>query len=351
VLPAIAIADALRSRDVHVTFAGSPERVEAQLVPEAGYELDTFRVSGLPRRPGAALARAFGRAVRAPVACRRILERRRPHVVLAAGGYVGGPMALAAASLRLPVALTEADAHLGLANRLAAPFAKLVFLAFPIDSRTGPKYRVTGRPIPARSRPLPREQARQRLDLPLDGPLLLVFGGSQGAAALNDVAVDAFGAAGPLVLHVCGERYFEALRPRIRRDDYRLVPFLDEVGAAYGAADLALVRAGGSVWELAAAGIPAVLVPSPNVTADHQTKNARYFERAGAAICIPETDVGRAPELARSLLGDDRRLAEMSLAMRLIARPEAADEIADALVGLATDASPPVVRSASGAER
>src|ERR687886_1152211 len=116
VLPAIAVADALRERNVLVTFAGSPERVEARLVPEAGYELDTFRVSGLPRRPGPTLARALARGVGAPVACRRILRRRRPDVVVGAGGYVGGPMVAAAASLRIPAALMEGGAPLRLAN-------------------------------------------------------------------------------------------------------------------------------------------------------------------------------------------------------------------------------------------
>ena len=156
VLPALAIADALRERGVEVTFAGTAGRFEARLVPEAGYELDTFRVSGLPRRPGIALLRAALRAGAAPIACRRILSRRAPHVVLGAGGYVAGPMVLAAATRRLPAALTEADSHLGLANRLAAPYARRVFLSFPIEGRNGAKYRVTGRPIPARSRPVPR---------------------------------------------------------------------------------------------------------------------------------------------------------------------------------------------------
>jgi UDP-N-acetylglucosamine--N-acetylmuramyl-(pentapeptide) pyrophosphoryl-undecaprenol N-acetylglucosamine transferase len=320
---------------VRVTFAGSPERVEARLVPEAGYELDTFRVSGLPRQPGPALARALVRAARAPVACRRILARRRPDVVLGGGGYVSGPMVLAAATMRIPATLTEADAHLGLANRLAAPFARRVFLSFPVAGLEEPKYRVTGRPIHARSRPLPRDEARARLDLPQSGPVLLVFGGSQGAQALNEVAVEAFGAHGPAVLHVCGERYYDVLRRHVRRDDYRLLPYLPELGAALGAADLALARAGSSVWELAAAGLPAVLVPSPNVTADHQTKNARFFERAGGAVVVPETQLGSAPELVRSLLGDERRLRGLRAGMSSLARPDAADVIAAELVSLA----------------
>ncbi|HSC93263.1 MAG TPA: UDP-N-acetylglucosamine--N-acetylmuramyl-(pentapeptide) pyrophosphoryl-undecaprenol N-acetylglucosamine transferase [Gaiellaceae bacterium] len=336
-LPALAVADALQERGVHVTFAGSPERVEARLVPAAGYELDPFAVSGLPRRPGLALLRALGRAVRAPFACRRILERRRPDVVLGAGGYVAGPMVLAARTRGIPAALTEADAHLGLANRLAAPFARRVFLGFPVEGRRGRKYRVVGRPVPERA-PVGRAEARRRFGLSAEGPALLVFGGSQGARALNEIAVEAFGATGPAVLHLAGERYVASLRPRVRRADYRLLGYTDDFGAALEATDLALARAGGSVWELAAAGVPAVLVPSPNVTADHQTKNARHFERVGGAVVVPEPELGRVPELIRSLLDDPDRLAGMAAAMRAAARPDAAATIAEELVALARGA-------------
>jgi UDP-N-acetylglucosamine--N-acetylmuramyl-(pentapeptide) pyrophosphoryl-undecaprenol N-acetylglucosamine transferase len=318
-----------------VTFAGSPGRAEARLVPEAGFELDTFRVSGLPRRPGLAQAHAVLHALAAPAACERILARRKPDVVLGGGSYVGGPMVVAAARRRIPVAVMEADAHLGLANRLAAPFARRVFLAFPIPGREGPKYRVTGRPIPARSRPLPRDEARSRLELPVDGPVLLVAGGSLGARSLNDIVVESFGAAGPAVLHLCGERELRRLESRVTRPDYRLLAFTDEYGVALGAADLALGRAGGGVWELAAAGKPAILVPYPFATADHQTANARYFQSAGGAILLPETELGRAPEIVRSLLGDPRRLQQMGEAMLKVAKPEAADEIAEELIALA----------------
>ena len=318
-----------------MTFAGSPDRIEARLVPEAGYELDTFSISGLPRKPGVLLARALVRAVRAPVACARILARRRPQVVFGAGGYVAGPMVAAAALRRVPAALSEADAHLGLANRLAAPFAQRVFLSFPIEGKGPPKYRVTGRPVPARSRALPRDEARRRFDLPLEGPVLLVFGGSLGARSINELAVEAFGAGGPAVLHLCGERDYEALRPRVARETYRLVAFTNEIGAALGAADLAVARAGGSVWELAAAGLPAILVPGLFATGDHQTKNARYFERAGGGGVVPEAELASIPGLARSLLDDPHRLREMSEAMRRLAKPDAADEIADELIALA----------------
>jgi UDP-N-acetylglucosamine--N-acetylmuramyl-(pentapeptide) pyrophosphoryl-undecaprenol N-acetylglucosamine transferase len=319
-----------------VTFAGSPDRIEARLVPEAGFELDTFRISGLPRRPSAALARALLLAVRAPRACARILQARRPDVVLGGGGYVAGPMVYAAARRRIPTALMEADAHLGLANRLAVPFARRVFLSFPIAGRDGPKYRVTGRPIPARSRAVPQPEARRIFGLPEAGPVLLVFGGSLGAALLNELALDAFGADGPAVLHLSGTRDYDQLAPRVMRPDYRLFAFTEEFGAALGASDLVLARAGGSVWELAAAGKPAVLIPGLFATGDHQTKNARYFEEAGAAIVVPEQEAQRAPEVIQSLLDDPRRLGDLARAMREIARPDAADEIAEELIALAS---------------
>ena len=318
-----------------MTFAGSPDRIEARLVPEAGYELDTFRISGLPRRPSPALVRAVLLAGRAPRACARILRARRPDVVLGGGGYVAGPMVFTAARRRIPAALMEADAHLGLANRLAAPFARRVFLSFPIAGRNGAKYRVTGRPIPARSRPVPHERARRIFGLPEVGPVLLVFGGSLGSRLLNEIVIEAFGATGPAVLHLCGTRDYDDLQPRVSRPDYRLFAFTEEFGAALGASDLALARAGGSVWELAAAGKPAVLVPGFFATGDHQTKNARYFEQGGGAIVVPESEAGRVPELIRSLLDDPRRLADMSRAMLRLARPDAADEIAEELIALA----------------
>ncbi len=317
-----------------MTFAGSPDRVEARLVPEAGYEFDPFRVAGFPRRPSLRLARALGLAAAAPVACSRILARRRPDVVLGGGGYVAGPMVLAAAGRRIPAALMEADSHLGLANRLAAPFARRVFLAFPVASREGGKYRVTGRPVPASSRVVPREDARRAFELPAEGPVLLVFGGSQGAKSINELVAAEFGAEGPAVLHLAGERDYESLH--VSRPDYRLLPYTHDFGAALAAADLVLARAGGSVWELAAAGKPAVLVPYPHATADHQTGNARYFERAGGAVVVPERELERIPELVRSLLADPARLAEMGAAMRAAARPDAAEEIAEELVALAS---------------
>jgi len=320
---------------VEVTFAGSPDRVEARLVPERGYAFDAFRVAGLPRRPGARLVAALGLAAAAPASCLRILARRQPDVVLGGGGYVAGPMVVAAWLRRIPAALTEADAHLGLANRLAAPFVQRVFLAYPM-ARTDGKARVVGRPIPSSSRARSQDEARRLLALPDDGPVVLVFGGSQGAQTLNELAVEAWGESGPTVLHLSGERDYEALRSRVNRPGYTLLPFVDDFGAALGAADVVVSRAGGSVWEIAAAGKPAVLVPYPHATAGHQDRNAEYFAKAGGAVVVDDRDAARrVPQLVAALLADDARRAAMVDAMRAAAKPDAAERIADELVALA----------------
>jgi UDP-N-acetylglucosamine--N-acetylmuramyl-(pentapeptide) pyrophosphoryl-undecaprenol N-acetylglucosamine transferase len=318
-----------------VTFAGSPDRVEAQLVPDAGYEFDPFRIAGFPRRPSPALARALLLAGSAPRACRAILRRRRPDVVLGGGGFVAGPMVFAASTLRIPAALTEADAHLGLANRLAAPFARRLFLAYPIESRYGAKSRVVGRPIPPQSAPVPQADARAIFELPADGPVLGVFGALAGARTLNDFVVDTWGKAGPPILHQTGARDFESVRRRVQRDDYRVVAETDRFGAAISAADLVLARSGSTVWEIAAAGRPAIFVPYPFATGDHQALNAQHFVRAGGAIMVRELDLDDVPELVRSLLEDPARRERMSEAMLRTARPDAAGEIADELIALA----------------
>jgi UDP-N-acetylglucosamine--N-acetylmuramyl-(pentapeptide) pyrophosphoryl-undecaprenol N-acetylglucosamine transferase len=318
-----------------VTFAGSPDRVEARLVPEAGYELDTFRITGFPRRPSVALARSLLLAGSAPRACRAILRRRRPDVVLGGGGFVAGPMVFAASTLGIPAALTEADAHLGLANRLAAPFAKRIFLSYPIATRHRAKVRVVGRPIPPGSRAVPQAEAREIFELHAEGRVLGVFGALAGAKALNEFVVDTWGRSGPPILHQTGLRDFELVRSRVRRDDYIVVAETERFGAALSAADLVLARSGSTVWEIAAAGRPAILVPYPFATGDHQAVNAQHFVRAGGAIMVRELDLEDVPELVRSLLDDPERLRRMGEAMLEAAKPNAAAEIADELLVLA----------------
>ena len=339
VVPALAVADALRARGASVEFIGG-ERAEAELVPAAGYPLHRLRVAGLNRDNPLRAARALLLAARATGQARRLLRRIGADAVLG-GGYVAGPVGLAARTMRLPLVLTEADSHLGVTNRLLAPLARRVFLAFPLAGRSGSKYLVTGRPVPAGTEGGDREAARARLGVSPDAACVLVFGGSLGARRLNESALDAFGSAAPgAVVHAAGKRDYEQLRSRLEElgspDHYRLFPYIEPFADALAAADLAVARAGGSVFELAAAGLPAILVPYPHATADHQTANARFMADAGAAVVIPDNALD-GPRLARevaALLGAPQRMVAMAKAAREVARPDAADVIADELLGL-----------------
>ncbi len=277
---------------------------------------------------------AIGSALQSPFLAHRVLRANRPDVVLGAGGYVGGPVVMAARLLGIPAALTEADSHFGLANRLAAPFADAAFLAYPLADRRGRKYRVVGRPIPMRSRSrVGRDEARARFGLPLEGDVVLVAGGSLGARALNHAVVRAFGENGPAILHLCGDRDYPELAPLMARDDYRLVAFTDEFGTALRASDLVVSRSGGAVWEIAAAGVPALLVPYPYATGDHQYKNALHFSEKGAALVVREAEL-QLREQVLDMLGNREELASMRAAMLELARPDAADDVAEGLIAL-----------------
>jgi UDP-N-acetylglucosamine--N-acetylmuramyl-(pentapeptide) pyrophosphoryl-undecaprenol N-acetylglucosamine transferase len=341
VVPALAVADALRARGAAVEFIGG-ERAEAELVPAAGYPFHRLRVEGIDRRNPLRALRAGLVAVGAVPRARGLLRRVGADAVLGGGGYVAGPVGLAAAGLRLPLVLSEADSHLGMANRLLAPLARRVFLAFPIEGREGARWVVSGRPVPAGTRGADRAAARARFGIAAGESCVLVFGGSLGARRLNDASLDAFGRAAPgAVLHAAGRRDHDDLRRRLDElgspPHYHLHPYIEPFADALAAADLAVARAGGGVQELLVAGLPAVLVPYPHATADHQTKNARWAERAGAAVVVPDDELD-GPRLARevaALLSAPQRMAEMATAAAAAARPDAAERIADELLRLA----------------
>jgi UDP-N-acetylglucosamine--N-acetylmuramyl-(pentapeptide) pyrophosphoryl-undecaprenol N-acetylglucosamine transferase len=340
VVPALAVADELRAQGAQVEFIGG-ERAEAELVPAAGHPFHPLRVAGLDRSNALRAARALLLSARATARARRLLKQIGADAVLGGGGYVAGPVGLAARTLGLPLVLTEADSHLGVSNRLLAPLAARVCLAFPIPGRSGRKWLVTGRPVPRGTESGDPDAARERLGLPADGPCLLVFGGSLGARRLNEAAVEAFGAAAPCtVLHACGRRDYDDLRTRLAElgspAHYHLFAYVEPFADALSAADLAAARAGGSVFELAAAGLPAILVPYPHATGNHQEANAGFMERAGAALVIPDAELD-GPSLAREvggLLAAPQRMAEMSNAARAVAKPDAAERVASELLSL-----------------
>ncbi len=336
-MPAIAVADALRAEGAQVSFVGG-QRAEAELVPAAGYALDPIRVEGISRSNPLKALRAIGKAGLALRSAGRILRDREADAVLGGGGYVAGPVGLAAVLRRVPLVLTEADSHLGLSNRLLAPRARRVCLAFPIPGREGGRYLVTGRPVPPRD--AERGPARAALGIGPDERCVLVFGGSLGARSINEAAVAAFADAPYRVLHLAGRRDFGDLSSP--GSHYDLRDYLDPFGPALAAADLAVARAGGSVFELAQYGVPAVLVPYPHATADHQTANARWMQDGGAAIAIPDAEL--TPERLRAevdaILLDPGRLAAMASASARLARPEAARDVARAVLAAARDDRP-----------
>jgi UDP-N-acetylglucosamine--N-acetylmuramyl-(pentapeptide) pyrophosphoryl-undecaprenol N-acetylglucosamine transferase len=342
VMPALAVAEELVRAGAEVTFAGTPERAEAGLVAAAGYPFEAFRVQGFPRRPSLRLARVLALDAAAPLACARILRRRRPHAVLGGGGFVAGPMLLAARALGIPRVLTEADAHLGLANRLAAPLADRIFLAYALAGRAPPRYQVVGRPVLRAYFETTREQARAELGLPADAFVLAVFGALAGARRINDACVAAYGASGldgGIVLHVTGTRDHGEVVQAVTAppERYRMLETSDRFWTVLAAADLGVSRAGGTVWELAAAGLPALLVPYPHATGDHQHANARHFAAAGGAVIVEDAalDGEQLRALVAELRAEPVRLAQMRGAMRGVARPDAAGAVARELLRLA----------------
>jgi UDP-N-acetylglucosamine--N-acetylmuramyl-(pentapeptide) pyrophosphoryl-undecaprenol N-acetylglucosamine transferase len=359
VVPALAVADALRAEGAEVHFIGG-SRLEATLVPQAGYELHQVPIVSVPRKPGPAAARAVASDVGAVVSARKIVAAIRADGAFGGGGYVSIPAGLGAASRRVPLVLGEIDSHLGLANRILKPFAKRICTTLPLPGCSGEKFIVTGRPVPPVT--IDRAAARARFGIPDDAVAIVIFGGSQGARSINAAALEAFrtpfladalphGAADsstaerqdPLtadfsasarnatkihVLHAAGERD----RPDLESpgNHYDLRGYIDGFMDALVAADLVIARSGGSIWEIAAAGRPSVLIPYPHATSDHQTPNAEHFVAHGAALMIPDRDLtaDRLRDEVNAILTEPGRLAKMADAAATLARPNAARDIA-----------------------
>jgi len=332
-VPALAVAAALRADGAEVEFIGAG-RAEARLVPEAGFRLHAIAVEGLSRTNPLRALRALARAALAVPRARRLLREIGPDAVMGGGGYVAGPVALAALTLRIPVVLTEADSHLGLTNRILAPFARRVCLAFPLHGREGARYRVTGRPVPASLHD--PSGARERLGIGAQETCVLVFGGSLGARSINNAAAEAFTGSAFRVLHIAGTRDYPELSARTLPLGYDVREYLreDDFADALAAADLAVARSGGSVFEIAAHGVPAILVPYPHAAGDHQSANARWMAAAGAALVIADQELtsARLAKAVAELLADRTALATMAAASRGLARPQAAHEVAQELL-------------------
>ncbi len=347
--PAIAIADALRERRATIAFVGSAERLEASLVPKAGYPLHTIASHSLPPRLSSVdFVQTVGSNLRGTLQSLRLLAKLRPDLIIATGGYVSFPVVLAARIARLAhrsdvkVALFEPNASPGLTNRIVAPLADEVWGAFgDEDGRFRGRYVQTGTPIRPALRSLPsRADALGRLGLDAESKTLVTMGGSQGARAINDALAklveDRGLPSGWQLLLVTGPDDYDRIAKRLanapvepKRVEVRA--YLDDMSDAYAAADLLLTRAGAStLGELAALGKPAILVPYPHATQEHQAANAAHLEAAGAAEILCDSQLQArlrellartcAPERLRTLTENAQRLRSEDPLATILAR-------------------------------
>jgi len=347
VFPALATARVLQRRGYDIVWLGTQQGIEARLVPAAGIPVEWLSVSGLRGKGAATLLAAPFRLLVAISQAMRAIRRHQPRVVLGAGGFASGPGGIAAWLLGRPLVVHEQNAVAGLTNRVLARLARRVLEGFPNSFGSGVRAERVGNPVrpeivaiaPPERRYAGREGAVR----------LLVFGGSQGAARLNAVLPAAIGelpaALRPAVLHQTGKHNFEetvqAYRARGIEADVR--PFIDDMASAYGWADLAVCRSGAlTVTELAAAGVPAILVPFPAAVDDHQTRNAQYAVQAGAAKLLPEGDLTpiSLAAMLRALLEAGRPLlSRMAVAARASAIVDADERLADACMQAAGEAA------------
>jgi UDP-N-acetylglucosamine--N-acetylmuramyl-(pentapeptide) pyrophosphoryl-undecaprenol N-acetylglucosamine transferase len=340
VYPGLAIADALHAlADVEVIFAGTARGLEARVIPDRGYRLELFDVApiqgGGPRRAirgafvaGRATCRSFG-----------VLRRLAPRAVVSIGGYAAGPVSLAAVGMRVPLAVVEPNSVVGMANRILAPFARRGYVAWEETARRVGvhKTRIFGVPLRAGFAPSTYEATSVMR--------VVVLGGSQGAAALNERVPEALALVaktipGVEVVHQAGSGRAESVASAYERAGLpraKVVAFVDDVPGLIASADLVIARSGASsVAEIAAVGRASILVPFPHAADDHQTRNAQALERTGGAVCLAQA-AADAPRLAREVLrifSDPALRVRMAAAARRAGKPEAAERIARDLLGL-----------------
>lgn len=344
VYPGLAVGEALVAAGVpraEILFVGG-DRLEATAAPRAGFPFLSVELRGLQRRftlsnlPIPAVVARASRAIGAE------LERRLVRVVLGLGGYVTIPAGLAARRRGMRLIVCEQNAHAGLANRLAARWAQRVFTAFP-STRGLQQGEWVGNPI-RRSlaefdRRSLRDAALDRFGLTDGVPVVGVFGGSLGSGAINEAVAELAAAwEGPAfqLLHLAG-RGAESVGEvaRVSAIPWRVLDFIDDMEAFFAATDLVIARAGGSVAELTATATPAVLVPGGFGSGGHQAANAAVLAGEGAAVTVEESELSSLATVVAALLGDPQRLSRMRRAARRLARPQAAGQVAAAMMELA----------------
>lgn len=346
VYPAIAIADALRalSPNCAIAFGGTREKIEWTAVPKAGYPIHPITVQGFHRGSIARNIPFPFKLAAGLFQSWRLVGDFDPDIVVGTGGFVSGPVLYAAHKRRRPIVIQEQNAFPGVTNKLLSRYAHTIHVAFDeaiAHLQTNDNYVVSGNPTRAILHSSDTKKARAHFDLPENGQVLLVFGGSLGSAAINNIIEallsDLLAEPKLHVIWQTGSIYYEDIAGRISEHPrLRLLKYIDHMEHAYGAADLAVVRAGAiTCSELAITGTPSILIPSPNVAEDHQTNNAKSMEKAGAALMISEkTMYDTLLNAVLNTLQDTNGLQRMKEATHAIARPNAAADIAASILNL-----------------
>lgn len=338
VIPALAIAQELQKKyAAQVLFLGTARGIENRLVPTAGYRLRLIQVGALKNVNLATRLKTAFDLPRAIWDSWRLLSEFLPDVVIGVGGYASGPMMLVAALIGVPTLAFEPNVVPGFANRLVAPMVSAAAVHFEQTGRYFRRFRVTGVPV--------RRAFFEALAQTNHPPTLLVFGGSQGAHAINQAVIDALPQIkarlpGLRIIHQTGERDYNDAQAKYLGCGVsaEVQPFIDDMPNVFAGADLLVCRSGAStVAEVTAAGKPAIFVPFPRAADDHQRVNAQALENAGAAIVLEESRLNRETlvEAITMLLNDRRRLEKMGAAARKLAHPNAATEIAEMAGSLA----------------
>lgn len=353
IFPAISIANEIQAKrpDAEILFVGAEGRMEMQRVPAAGYPIEGLPIAGFDRKR---LWRNFGVLIKiwkSKRLARRIVNRFSPHVAVGVGGYASGPTLSVCEDRNIPTVLQEQNSYAGLTNKLLAKKAKCICVAYEGMERFFPQERIrlTGNPVRQEllDAQLDRKAALTVLGLSADKRTVLIIGGSLGARALNESVLsklkDIASAEGVQFLWQTGKFYAQEIAHRLAElgcpDNLHVMEFVNNMAAAYTAADLVVSRAGASsISELCLLGKPSILVPSPNVAEDHQTHNAMALVRQEAAVLVADKDaIATLIPTALTLVAEDEKLQTMAANIQALAKPHAASEIADVVIALAEE--------------
>jgi UDP-N-acetylglucosamine--N-acetylmuramyl-(pentapeptide) pyrophosphoryl-undecaprenol N-acetylglucosamine transferase len=330
-IPALCVAGSLDEKGAVVEFVGSDTGIEKDLVPQAGYALHSLPLRGLTGGP-IARARAGLLFLKAVIRCRRLMNEFRPAAVFGVGGYASAPAVVAANALKIPTFLHEQNSVPGRVNRFTRRFTTELFVTFPAAREHLKNAVWVGMPTRQEFFVASREEALRHLDL--EPPVVLLFGGSRGALKINLAATEAFGTSTPYtVVQISGRRDFARLSTNNPR--HKILEYVDDIWRYLAAADVVVIRAGaGSLFDTAAVGRAAILVPFPYATGDHQLHNARYFTEKGAAELLLDSEVTAATlrDRVQELLNDGERREKLARRIRALATPEAANQVAERLL-------------------